>query len=122
MTNFYLLYGMSLQVNNFFDSFRNGSLPIGVSSMETYQKLQYAAPELAGKWDIALAPGVADSSGTIERWEPGSATSCLVMKGDKEDDSWSFLKWWDSASSPKRIRQFAPQHRRGRIHLYPCQS
>lgn len=98
MTNFYLLYGMSLQVNNFFDSFRNGSLPIGVSSMETYQKLQYAAPELAGKWDIALAPGVKDSAGTIERWEPGSATSCLVMKGSKEEKAWDFLKWWDSAS------------------------
>jgi ABC-type glycerol-3-phosphate transport system substrate-binding protein len=97
MTNFYLLYGMSLQVNNFFDSFRNGSLPIGVSSMETYQKLQYAAPELAGKWDIALAPGIKDAQGTVERWEPGSATSCLAMKGSKEEETWSFLKWWDSA-------------------------
>jgi ABC-type glycerol-3-phosphate transport system substrate-binding protein len=100
MTNFYLLYGMSLQVNNFFDSFRNGSLPIGVSSMETYQKLQYAAPELASKWDIALAPGIADASGSIQRWEPGSATSCLIMnKTDKSADAWSFLKWWDSAET-----------------------
>lgn len=100
MTNFYLLYGMALQVNNFFDSFRNGSLPIGVSSMETYQKLQYAAPELASKWDIALAPGIRDSSNAIQRWEPGSATSCLIMnKSDKSQDAWSFLKWWDSAET-----------------------
>lgn len=100
MTNFYLLYGMSLQVNNFFDSFRNGSLPIGVSSMETYQKLQYAAPELASKWDIALAPGIADSTGMIQRWEPGSATSCLIMnRSAKSANAWSFLKWWDSAET-----------------------
>lgn len=100
MTNFYLLYGMQLQVNNFFDSFRNGSLPIGVSSMETYQKLQYAAPELAGKWDIALSPGIQDGAGTIERWQPGSATSCLIMKNSKsKDKSWEFLKWWDSATT-----------------------
>jgi ABC-type glycerol-3-phosphate transport system substrate-binding protein len=99
MTNLYLLYGMELQVNSFFDSFRNGSLPIGIASMDTYQKLQYAAPELAGKWDIALAPGITDGNGTVERWEPGSATSCLIMKNNKGNDKcWSFLKWWDSAS------------------------
>jgi len=100
MTNFYLLYGMSLQVNNFFDSFRNGSLPIGVAPMEIYQKLQYAAPELAGKWDIAPAPGVEDASGTIERWQAGSATACLLMKNSKSKTAgWDFLQWWEEAST-----------------------
>jgi ABC-type glycerol-3-phosphate transport system substrate-binding protein len=100
MTNFYLLYGMELQVNSFFNSFRNGSLPIGVAPMETYQKLQYAAPELSGKWDIALSPGIAQDDGTIARWQAGSATSCLMMKNTKDkEDCWSFLKWWDSAET-----------------------
>jgi ABC-type glycerol-3-phosphate transport system substrate-binding protein len=100
MTNFYLLYGMQLQVNNFFDSFRNGSLPIGLAPMEIYQKLQYAAPELAGKWDIALAPGVKDDNGVIQRWQAGSATACLIMKNAKNvDNTWSLLKWWEDAST-----------------------
>jgi ABC-type sugar transport system, periplasmic component len=102
MTDFYLLYGMQLQVNNFFDSFRNGSLPIGVAPMETYQKLQYAAPELAGKWDIALAPGIRQTNGDIARWQAGSATSCILMKNSQNREAaWELLKWWEGASTQR---------------------
>lgn len=98
MTNLYLLYGVPLQVNNFFDSFRNGSLPIGVSTLETYLKLQYAAPELTGKWDIALAPGMEDENGQINRYYAGSATSMIMMNKAKDiNQTWELMKWWSSA-------------------------
>ena len=38
--------GMPIQTANFYDSFRYGNLPIGVSNFETYIKLMTAAPEL----------------------------------------------------------------------------
>lgn len=97
MTNLYLLYGVPLQVNNFFDSFRNGSLPLGVSTLETYLKLQYAAPELTGKWDIALAPGISDQDNFINRYYAGSATSMIMMNKAKNiDQTWEVMKWWSS--------------------------
>lgn len=94
MTDLYLLYGIPLQVNNFFDSFRNGSLPIGISTIETYLKLQYAAPELHGKWDIALAPGMKNAEDEVLRYYAGSATSCILMNQGRVDKSWELLKWW----------------------------
>ena len=98
MTELFTLYGLESQVANFFNSFRNGSLPIGVSTFDTYVKLTLSAPELAGKWDIALAPGTDDGNGNILRWQTGSAQSmCLINKGEEKNQAgWELLKWWSS--------------------------
>ena len=97
MTELFTIYGLESQVANFFNSFRNGSLPIGVSTFDTYVKLTLSAPELTGKWDIAIAPGV-EKDGQIQRWQTGSAQSmCLINKGDKKNKAgWELLKWWSS--------------------------
>lgn len=100
MTELYTLYGLPQQINSFFDSFRNGSLPIGISTFDTYVRLSIAAPEIQGKWGIALSPGVENADGTIERWQTGSATSMSLLKsGSDEKDAagWELLKWWSSA-------------------------
>lgn len=101
MTELYTLYGLPQQINNFFDSFRNGSLPIGVSTFDAYVRLSIAAPEIAGKWGIALSPGVYNNStGKVERWQTGSATSMsLIKSGDSAKDAagWELLKWWSSS-------------------------
>ncbi len=100
MTELYTLYGLPQQVSNFFDSFRSGSLPIGVSTFETYLRLSMAAPEISGKWGIALAPGVRNGQGVVERWQTGSATAMTLIKsGDEKKDAagWELLKWWSSA-------------------------
>ena len=98
MTELFTLYGLESQVANFFNSFRNGSLPIGVSTFDTYVKLSLSAPELAGKWDIALSPGVYNGN-EIMRWQTGSAQSmCLIDKNDaKNNAGWELLKWWSSS-------------------------
>ncbi len=100
MTELYTLYGLPQQISNFFDNFRNGSLPIGISTFDTYIRLSMAAPEISGKWGVALSPGVKNSEGVVERWQTGSATSMTLMKSgdDKKDKSgWELLKWWSSA-------------------------
>ncbi len=100
MTELYTLYGLPLQVTDFFDSFRNGSLPIGISTFETYVKLSYAAPEIAGLWDIALSPGTVDeTTGEVLRYQAGSSTSVVALdSGDQQanDATWELLKWWTS--------------------------
>lgn len=101
MTELYTLYGLPQQISNFFDSFRSGSLPIGISTFESYIQLSIAAPEISGKWAIALSPGVYDEeSGEVVRWQTGSATAMTLIKsGSDEKDAagWELLKWWSSA-------------------------
>ena len=97
MTELFTIYGLETQVANFFNSFRNGSLPIGVSTFDNYVKLTLSAPELTGKWDIALSPGT-ERNGEIKRWQTGSAQSmCLINKGEQKNKAgWELLKWWSS--------------------------
>ena len=97
MTELFTIYGLESQVANFFNSFRNGSLPIGVSTFDNYVKLTLSAPELTGKWDIALSPGTMQD-GEIKRWQTGSAQSmCLINKGEKKNNAgWELLKWWSN--------------------------
>ncbi len=100
MTELYTLYGLPQQISNFFDNFRNGSLPIGISTFDTYIRLSIAAPEISGKWGVALSPGVKNDEGVVERWQTGSATSMTLMKsGDQAKDNagWELLKWWSGA-------------------------
>lgn len=102
MTELYTLYGLPQQISNFFDNFRNGSLPIGISTFDTYIRLSMAAPEISGKWGVALSPGVMNEQGVIERWQTGSATSMTLLKsndGKKDDAGWELLKWWSSANT-----------------------
>lgn len=100
MTELYTLYGLPQQVSNFFDSFRSGSLPIGVSTFETYLRLNMAAPEISGKWGIAPAPGKYDENlGDVARWQTGSATAMTLLKSGsdaKDKAGWELLKWWSS--------------------------
>lgn len=95
MTDMFSVYSMPLQVGNFYNSFRYGTLPIGVSNFSTYIQLMSAAPEIAGLWDIALHPGMENEAGEIERWATGSAQSAMIFeKSDKQAQGWEFLKWW----------------------------
>ncbi|WP_176475418.1 extracellular solute-binding protein [Paenibacillus sp. 7541] len=100
MTELYTLYSMPLQVPNFYNSFRYGTLPMGISNFETYVKLTSAAPEIAGSWDIALYPGVKQEDGSVSRWATGSAQSAMILeKSDKQEEAWQLLKWWMSTKT-----------------------
>ncbi|WP_062236077.1 extracellular solute-binding protein [Fictibacillus sp. FJAT-27399] len=102
MTKAFTIYSMPLQVPNFYNHFREGDLPIGISDYETYVQLTSAAPELAGWWKIAPQPGVRDEKGHIQRWAPGTGQSALIFKKTKQkDEAWKFLKWWTSAEVQK---------------------
>lgn len=97
MTDLFTIYNVPQDVPNFYNHFRYGTLPVGISDFQTYILLKSAAPEIAGQWKIALHPGV-DREGKIERWSPaGGQTGVIFEKSKRQEDGWRFLKWWMSA-------------------------
>lgn len=95
MTELYSIYSFDTVVASFYNSFRYGEVPIGVSGFGTYIQLLIAAPELAGQWDIALTPGTVQEDGSVLRSQMADLNACMIFENtDKPDESWQFLKWW----------------------------
>jgi len=104
MIELYTLYSLPLQTPNFYDSFRSGRIPIGVANFDMYNKLLFAAPEIANKWDIALAPGVLQDDNTIKRDYMGTAQSVVIFeKSDKKVEGFEFIQWWLSTETQKQF-------------------
>ena len=97
MTDSFIIYDMDFEVNSFYQSFRDGTLPIGTSNYGMYNLLMNAAPELADKWGIALYPGMTDENGVVQRWTSGAEQSCFIFDNtNMPQESWQFLSWWMS--------------------------
>ena len=98
MTDLFTVYDMPKQVPNFYNHFRTGLLPIGIGDLATYLQLTIAAPEIAGKWNIAPHPGVYnEDTGEIERWAASGAQSLMILSDTKmPQQSWEFIEWWMS--------------------------
>ena len=95
-TGLYTNYGVPVAAN-FFNRFRAGTSPIGIGGYDLYMKLLTAAPELLGKWGVALMPGTEKPDGTIDRSAVGGTTgqaSMIMEQSDQQDAGWEFLKWW----------------------------
>ncbi len=106
MTESFTIYGMPLETASFYNSFRYGDLPLGISNVETYIKLLTAAPEIAGLWDIDLYPATVLEDGTENRYATGSAQACIVFaKTQRAEDAWQFLKWWMSTDTQIEFQQ-----------------
>lgn len=97
MTDSFVIYDMDFEINSFYQSFRDGTLPIGTSNYGMYNLVMNAAPELADKWGIALYPGLTDENGEVQRWTSGMEQSCFIFDNtNMPEESWQFLSWWMS--------------------------
>lgn len=106
MTESFTIYGMPLTTANFYDSFRYGNLPLGVSNFETYIKLLTAAPEINGLWGIDLYPATVLPDGTQNRWATGSAQASIMFSATRHpQESWQFMKWWMSTETQMEFQQ-----------------
>lgn len=106
MAESFTIYGMPLTTANFYDRFRYGSIPIGISNFETYIKLLTAAPEIDGLWGMSLYPATVLPDGRQLRYATGSAQACIMFADtDKPGESWTFLKWWMSTETQKTFQQ-----------------
>lgn len=97
MTELFTIYNLPKEIPNFYNHFRYGTLPIGISDLATYLQLTVAAPEIAGKWDIAPHPGVEQPDGEVVRWAASGAQASMILSNSKlQDEAWTFLSWWMS--------------------------
>lgn len=102
-TDLYNIYAVDQQLASFYQSFRSGTVPIGIADFSMYIQLMVAAPELNGYWGIAPIPGVAQKDGEVARWMGGNLQSSVIFKKTKKaEQSWEFLKWWTSAEVQER--------------------
>lgn len=104
-TDLFNLRGMDLQVQSFYQQFRNGMFPIGISDFNQYMQLLVAAPEILDVWGVAPVPGHVNDEGVVERWAGGAAldTTSMMMFDDtpeeKQDIAWDFIKWYASTET-----------------------
>ncbi|WP_164821303.1 extracellular solute-binding protein [Paenibacillus koleovorans] len=97
-TDLFNTYAIEREVPSFYQHFRDGTMPIGISDYNMYMQLSAAAPELNDRWKIALMPGTKQTDGTISRWAGGGQrTGVIFERSNKKEQAWTFLKWWLSA-------------------------
>ena len=101
-TEFYTEYSLD-QDANFYQKFRVGTMPLGITSYTQYLTIKLGAPEIQGKWGIAPIPGIVKEDGTVDNTCSGSGTGVSIMKSSKnKDEAWKFVKWWVSADTQYR--------------------
>lgn len=106
MADSFTLYGMPLSTVSFYQDFRYGTLPIGISNSTDYIKLMTAAPEIAGLWGIDLYPATVLPDGTQNRYTTGSAQTSLMFRNtDHPQEAWEFLKWWMSTETQTEFQE-----------------
>ncbi len=99
LTNLFTIYNLPKDVPNFYQHFRNGDYPIGISDFGNYNMISNAAPEIDGSWGVALIPGVENADGEVMRYSSAGAESTFLFKStpEREQMAWEFVKWWSSA-------------------------
>ena len=99
LTNLFTIYNLPKDVPNFYQHFRNGDYPIGISDFGTYNLISNAAPEIDGSWGVALIPGVKGENGEVMRYSSAGAESTFLFNStpEREEQAWEFVKWWSSA-------------------------
>lgn len=101
LTELFTIYALPVDSGSgFYQRFRDGTMPIGISNLWTYNTLANAAPELNGLWDIAVIPGLQGADGSVSRWTTGTMKGMGIMADtEMPEESWEFLKWWSSAET-----------------------
>lgn len=95
LAELFTTYSIPEQVPSFYNSFRYGTLPVGIADFATYLQIKNAAPELAGQWALAPYPGTVNSEGEVVRWDIVNGTSGMIFANtEKPQQSWDFMKWW----------------------------
>lgn len=80
---------------DFYNRFRTGTTPLGISTYSLYTTLKVAAPEIDGLWEFSALPGVETGDGNIVNYSSGGGTGCAILKSSENPDlAWEFLKWW----------------------------
>ncbi|GAE05552.1 hypothetical protein JCM10914_1659 [Paenibacillus sp. JCM 10914] len=105
-TEMFTKHNLPIDIPAFFQHFRDGDIPIGISDFNTYVQLQVAAPEITGHWKVAPLPGIEQDDGEVVRWSPQGLSAAMIMKkSEQKDKAWEFLKWWTSGDVQARYAE-----------------
>ncbi|MDX1359602.1 MAG: extracellular solute-binding protein, partial [Clostridia bacterium] len=97
LAKLFTMYSLPEQEPLFYNAFRYGKLPIGVSDFTTYLQIKNAAPELVGKWEMSPYPAMEDADGNLNRWIISNGRGSIILDDtNKAEEAWEFLKWWTS--------------------------
>lgn len=107
LTELFTIFNCPVDVQQFYQRFRNGNLPIGIGDYGVYNLLTNAAPEIANSWEISVVPGVENEDGEVERYTCGGAESSVIFRSneDRENMAWEFLRWWSQDSVQAKFGQ-----------------
>lgn len=93
-TRFYTDYNLSLAYN-FVNRFRTGEMPIALADYSTFNSITLYAPEIQGKWAVAMIPGTEMDDGTLNRAVVAAGMCTLIFKQtDSVEAAWEYVKWW----------------------------
>ncbi len=89
-----------------FMGFKQGELPLMLTSMWQYANIETAAPELKGKWGLALVPGTKQADGSINHAAYiGGMTFALFKDAKRVNDGFAWLKWFLSPDIQGKMAQ-----------------
>lgn len=98
-TNYYRKLKIPLSLD-FYNRFRLGTAPIGVSVYTLYTTLKVAAPEIDGLWGMTSIPGLPNENGKVSHATSGGGTGCGILKATKNPEkAWEFIKWWTDSET-----------------------
>lgn len=115
-TGLFAQYGFPLTYD-FYNRFSSGEMPMAITNYTEYLRLKVASPELSGRWEMCLIPGVLQADGTIDRslsisgatgadTSPGlsqSVSSAAIFSlSDKKEEAFKFLDWFTSEESQSK--------------------
>lgn len=100
LTEFFTDYGFPIAFD-FLTRFRSGEMPIGIAPFNTYNNINYSAPEIDGLWEMYPFLGTEQEDGTINRTCVATPATVSVMFSNTklEDEAWQFLRWWADAET-----------------------
>ena len=92
----YTRFNFPHRIGSFYQSFRHGHIPVGISTLQDYFFLRLAAPELAGLWGIAPVPGIVNEDNINVRWQSGDQRGVVLFRTDEDREAkgWEFIQWW----------------------------
>ena len=101
----YTRYNFPHRIGSFYQSFRRGHIPVGISSLADYFFLRLAAPEISGMWGIAPVPGIINDDGINVRWQSGDQRGVMLFRTDEEREAqgWEFIRWWMDIETQTRF-------------------
>ncbi len=84
---------------DFYNRFRNGTMPLAIIDYTEYNRLAVAAPEIKGMWKMVNIPYTENPDGSINRSVLASTGEAgfILDSCKNKDAAWEFLQWFCSA-------------------------